>query len=137
MRAITGKYSELGAPCAAIRRDFRTCRYYRLLGRAALPCSLGLAQDLLHDAVLDAVEGNDGDAPARGDDRKRGREALGEGAELIVGRDAQRLKGLRRGVDAAGVVPARRSCKNRVYELPYGEDALVLARGDDRPGDTA
>src|SRR3546814_7984105 len=58
-----------------------------------------LAQELLHDAIFQRVEGDHGEPAAGAEQRLGGRKAALQLAQLVVHVDAQGLEGARRGVD--------------------------------------
>ena len=66
-----------------------------------------LLEGALHEPVLERVVGDHAQAPARAQRRDRGLETLGERAELVVHRDAQRLEDERGGMVAPAAADAR------------------------------
>src|SRR5262249_44611361 len=95
-----------------------------------------LAEEALHDAVLEAVERNDGDAAA-GSQRLDGlRERSLETAELVVDLDAQRLERARRGMNLRTTrPPARNRPRDEVRELESSPERPARARACDRARD--
>src|SRR6185503_17038262 len=67
--------------------------------------SRGLPEALLHHAILERVEADDGDAAARGGQLEGQLEALSELLELVVDRDPQRLE---RALGRVALAEARR-----------------------------
>src|SRR5438874_1276219 len=90
-------------------------------------------EELLDDAVLERVEGDDGDPPARPKDPERGVERCPEIGELIVHRDPERLKNTRRGIGASG--PARLHPRDKAAELVSRREGGLRATADDRARD--
>src|SRR5688572_33053212 len=103
------------------------------MARSGRKVSAALLEEALHQPVLEAVEGDDGE-PAAGLQNLLGRfEPAFELLKLLVEMDPYRLEGAgRRILLLAGMVAGRLA--NDVGELA---GALDRAGGDDRPGDSA
>ena len=93
-------------------------------------------EEALDDAVLERVEGDDGEPAARRERTLGGGEAAGELAELVVDRDAQRLEAAGRGVRLAGL-RARQQALDQAGELQRGGEGRAPPVGDDGAGDAA
>ena len=105
------------------------------MARRARRRAAARAQESLDPAVLERMEGDDGEPAARRQQPLGGGQAAVELAELVVDRDAQRLEGAGRGIDAAGAGgTARRTSRG---ELAGAGERRLLAGGDDGAGDAA
>src|SRR3989338_5886256 len=130
------EHAQLRAPGAAISEDFCARGDEGLLRRERPePLVDGVAQHVLHDAIFDAVEGDDREPTARRECAKRGSEPFAERTDLVVRRDAERLEGLGRGVSLPFLIPMRRTRLDGRDERAGREDARLRARRDDRARD--
>ena len=108
------------------------------VGRAdAAPRALG--QEALDPAVLERVERDRGDAPARAQDRPRARECTVEVLQLMVDRDPNGLKDALGGRAPAELPPHGRRQRrfDRCHQLARGLERRALAAAHDLARDRA
>src|SRR6202000_1284418 len=94
----------------------------------SLPRAHGVLEKRFHQAVLDAVESDDGDTPARSEVSERSREPVLHRAELVVHCYPERLEGLRGRVDATFLVASGHAGFDGGYQFCSRSDALYSAR---------
>src|SRR3989344_500681 len=92
---------------------------------------------MLHDTVLDAMKGDDGKTAPRRECRECRRKAFTECPELVIRSDTECLKGLRRMMDAALLIPTRGPEGYGRDKRPGREDALLCAGSHDGARDGA
>src|SRR4029434_7576300 len=95
---------------------------------AHLSGALLVAEEVLHQAVLERMESDDDQAAAGGERRERLREGLVDGSELAVDGDAQRLE------DACRIAARAPAYRGRQRLLDHGEQ---IGAGAQRRAPTA
>src|SRR4029079_7715364 len=104
------------------------------VGRASA-APLPLAEEPLHDPVLERVEGDDGEAAAGLQHLERRWQGVRERVELVVDRDPQSLEDPLRRMSVAEPRRRRDRCLDRVHELAGALEWLFAPATDDRAGD--
>src|SRR5262245_15205449 len=93
-------------------------------------------EEMLHEPVLERVEGDEDEAATGSQDALGGAETGGELAELIVDVHAQRLERARGGM-AAGDALAAKDAGDEGGELRCAREGLLAAPREDGAGDAA
>src|SRR5690242_18543872 len=119
------------------------CRTHHGLGAADADREVGRAraalllpaEELLDDPVLERVEGDDGEAPARPQHLERGRQRALDRAELVVHLDAERLEHPLRRVPLAEAGGRRHRVLDDFDEIAGALERLLLPAPHDRTRD--